>query len=67
MPDERQTKALKAVSDAFADNHLNYEEAIHVMACYVKHIGKKCGSEENAAVLMIRDLDRLMPNLKKAL
>lgn len=61
---EQKRKALIAVSDAFADNHLTYEDAINVMACYVKYIGKKCGSEERAAVLMIIALDRLMPELK---
>lgn len=63
---EAKAKALKAVSDALADNGLSYEESIHLMAAYTRHIGKKCGSEERAAVMMIATLDKLMPGLKDA-
>lgn len=64
---ESKQKALKAISDAFADNGISYEEAINIMAAYTKHIGQRCGSKEGAAVMMIRALDKLMPELKDRL
>ena len=63
-PQDKNT-ALKAMSAVFATNHLTSHDAIDVMACYVKHIGKKCGSEKLAAVLMLKTLAKIIPKLKE--